>query len=353
MTTYTRNWPMSPFLLACWLVVSFASTHAQDGGAPGASLQVFTLTPAGHLPSVVMGVQRPESPRTEFIVVFSTHSGTGCHVIAGIVDVPVQMDDTRFEIKRALRTRQQRQADGSCTEGLALVYRPDDFAYVATMGSVVVHLPTGAAPMTDAALQHVKSVAPRVDPPAAVEPSLYSEGINRLNGMIGAGDVREALRTAEALMRAYRSAPPAEALFFYGTLGMARRLNGNLDAAVVAYEVALRIAKASADTGPYVGVIYDNLATVRRLQHRWEDAIVASDQALAIFSQTVGSRDVSYGAALNNRALIHGEQGNRDVALDYSERALVILREVLGKDDPSLARVLEDNRLIREGRLGK
>jgi tetratricopeptide (TPR) repeat protein len=344
---------MSALLPACWVVLSLAGIHAQDGGTPGASLQTFELTPAGQLPSVLMAVQRSESPETSFLVVFATHSETGCHVIAGIVDVPVQMDDTRFEIKRALRTRQQRQADGSCLEGLALVYRPDDFAYVATMGSVVVHLPTGAAPMTDAALQHVKSVAPRVDPPAPVDPSLYSDGINRLNGLIRAGDVREALRTAEAVMPAYRSAPPAEALFFYGTLGMARRLNGNLDAAVVAYDVALRIAKASADTGPYVGVIYDNLSTVRRLQHRWEDAIVASDQALAIFSQTVGSRDVSYGIALNNRALIHGEQGNRDVALDYSERALVILREVLGKDDPSLAQFLEDNRLIREGRLGK
>jgi len=78
-----------------------------------------------------------------------------------------------------------------------------------------------------------------------------------------------------------------------------------------------------------------------------------SREASGIFSQTVGSRDVSYGIALHNRALIHGEQGNRDVALDYAERALVILREVLPSDDPSLARILEDIRLIREGRLGK
>jgi tetratricopeptide (TPR) repeat protein len=351
MTTLgTSQWLHKLVLVfVCCLALSVTDVKAQARNEPNQSRQTFVLPAADSLPSVLMGVSRLETADRNFILVFSTHAGAGCQVASTVVEVPIQMNDTGFEIKRALRVSQQRQPDGSCLEGLALVYTPGDFAYVATMDLIVVHLPTGPIAMTDAARQHLKSLAPRVDAAADVEPSRYLEAIVRLNEMMRSGQEREAGRAAEELVSTYRSRPPSEGLTFFATLARARRLTNNLDGAALANEVALLIAKASADMSPLVGVVYDNLATVRRLQGRSEDAIAASDRALAIFEQTVDPKGASYGIALHNRALIHAQQGNRAIALDYSERALIILRETLKGNESELALILEDNRLIREG----
>ena len=327
------------------LTLTYVKAHEQ--GEPSQSLPVFELTPVGSVRSVHMGARRLES-QGNFIVLFSTYTAGGCQIAAEVIEVPLQMNATGFEIKRALRVNQERQADGSCREGLALVYRPDDFAYLATMDSVVAHLPMGPIAITEAARQHLKSLAPQADAPQYVEPSRYMEAIIRLNEMMRNGQGREARRAAEELVSMYRSRPASEGLAFFATLARARRLDNELDGAVLANEVALLIAQASGDMGPLVGVVHDNLATVRRLQGRLKDAMAASDRALAIFERTVDPKDSSYGTALHNRALIYAQQGNRALALDYAERALIILRETLKGNEAELARVLEDHRVIRE-----
>ena len=348
-----RRRSTSVWCVAWCLLLGIATANAQDVGSTNPAAGAFVLTSPGSLPSVVMGARRTESPEDQFIVVFSIHSGGECRVAAQLLEVPIQMDATGFEIKRALRVSQEKQADGSCREGLALVYLPNDFAYLATMDAVVVHLPTGPVVLTDAARQYFKSVSPRLEVGPPVPPTNYSEAIDRLNEMLRGGQAHDAAQVAEQLVSMYRSRPPLEGLRFYATLAMARRLNDNLDGAVLGYEVALLIGEAASDTGPHVGVVYDNLATVHRLQRRWDAAIAASDRALVILERTVGTKHLSYGTALHNRALIHAQQRDRMLALEYADRALAILRSALEKDDATLARIVEDNRLIREGTFEK
>ena len=104
---------------------------------------------------------------------------------------------------------------------------------------------------------------------------------------------------------------------------------------------------ASSDSSVEIGIVADNLATVRRLQHRWAEAAVASDRAITILTGEGAKMRTTLGGALNNRALLMADQGEYESALDYSERALVILRDEL-KDDPrALEPFLEDNRTFK------
>jgi tetratricopeptide (TPR) repeat protein len=133
----------------------------------------------------------------------------------------------------------------------------------------------------------------------------------------------------------------------YFDLGSLRREAGDLDGAVLAYDEVIRRA-GTANVGMYLGIVYDNLAMIRRTQRQWAAAEAASDRALEIFQRTVGVRDTHYGAALNNRAVILGDQEKYVLALDYSERALGVLREALQGDTAALEPFLRDNRWIRE-----
>src|SRR4030095_4354341 len=110
-------------------------------------------------------------------------------------------------------------------------------------------------------------------------------------------------------------------------LAALRRELDDLDGAVLEYNVVISIAKEANDLGSYLGIVYDNVAMIKRVQEQWEAAEAASDRALDIFEKTLGTHDTHYGAALNNRAIIMSEQGKSVLALDYSERALAVLRE--------------------------
>jgi tetratricopeptide (TPR) repeat protein len=164
----------------------------------------------------------------------------------------------------------------------------------------------------------------------------------------------EAARLADALPVAQRIADLSDRLSVpqqigaYFDLASLRREAGDLDGAVLAYGEVITRAGSPDSAGMYLGIVYDNLATIRRAQEQWEAAETASDRALEIFQRTVGARDINYGAALNNRAVILGDQDKFVLALDYSERALSILREALKDDAAALEPFLKDNRWIRD-----
>ena len=160
--------------------------------------------------------------------------------------------------------------------------------------------------------------------------------VGLLNELIRTGQTKEALEGADRVAHLFASRPAPEGLAFFATYGMARRRNDDLVGAALCYEIAIMIASASRDTTENVGVVYDNLATVRRLQQRFDDAATTSDRALAIFEQRLGARHGTYGVTLNNRALIHLDAGNVPLALEYSERALTVLREALIGDKAGL-----------------
>jgi len=101
--------------------------------------------------------------------------------------------------------------------------------------------------------------------------------------------------------------------------------------------------------GPNVGVVYDNLATVRRLQKRWPEAERANDRAIAAL-EIVKDPQARQALAVvyNNRALILLEQEEYERALTYSEKALAILKITLQDRPKELEPFLDDNRKIRE-----
>ena len=213
---------------------------------------------------------------------------------------------------------------------------------------MVLHFPTGAVSLSKDALEYIKSIdTGPATPPERVDPDLYTAAVGVINDLILTGRTKEALEKAEGAAPLFASRPAPEGLAFFATYGMARRKNDDLVGAALCYEIATMIASASRDTTANVGVVYDNLATVRRLQQRFDDATAASDRALAIFEQRLGARHGTYGQALNNRALIHFDAGNAPLALEYSERALNVLGEVLRGDEAALEPFLADNRLIR------
>ncbi|HLG57419.1 MAG TPA: tetratricopeptide repeat protein [Vicinamibacterales bacterium] len=164
----------------------------------------------------------------------------------------------------------------------------------------------------------------------------------------------EATRLADALPVAQRIADLSDGLSVpqqigaYFDLASLRREAGDLDGAVLAYGEVITRAGTPDRASMYLGMVYDNLAMIRRAQEQWDAAETASDRALEIFQRTVGVRDMHYGAALNNRAVILGDQDKFVLALDYSERALNILREALKDDAAALAPFLKDNRWIRD-----
>ena len=91
---------------------------------------------------------------------------------------------------------------------------------------------------------------------------------------------------------------PDEGVAFFAMLGMARRLTGDLAFAASGFDVATMLATMTKGA-PNVGVVYDNLATVRRLQKRWPETEQASDRAIAAL-ETVDNPQALAGV-YNNR----------------------------------------------------
>jgi len=165
--------------------------------------------------------------------------------------------------------------------------------------------------------------------------------------LIDANQMTDALPIATRLVELSEGYSAAQRIGAHFDLAALRRELDDLDGAVLEYDVVIAIAKDAGDSGAYLGIVYDNVATIRRVQEQWEAAEAASDRALEIFEKTLGTHDMHYGAALNNRAIIMSEQGKSVLALDYSERALAVLRESFAGNPKALEPFLEDNRRIR------
>lgn len=279
--------------------------------------------------------------------------GANCRVPEAAFELPIQINDTGFQLKHAIRPEQKREGDGSCTETIATSYHPQHYWPLKTAKAVTLHLPWGPLPLTEAALAHLRGITPArpaEDLPAGGDQ--YATAINRLNGMLAAGQARPARQAAEALLPAFATRPPDQGFAFFAMLGMARRMTGDLALAASCFEVAAMLS-AKTDATPTVGIVYDNLATVRRLQKRWAEAEQANDRAIATLEPVdePQARQALAGV-YNNRATLLAEQEKYEPALAYSEKALAILTVVLGKRPKELEPFLADNRKIRE-KLGR
>lgn len=271
-----------------------------------------------------------------------------CRFAESVFELPIQLDRTGFQLKHAIRPVQNREGDGTCSEAVVTVYRPEHYWPLKNAAAVILHLPWGPVPLNDEALGHIKAITPtRPADDLGLKADEYLTLINRIGQLLQAGQAARAREAVEVLLPAFATRPADESFAFFNTLGMARRLTGDLAFAASSYDVAIMLAQMTAGT-PNIGSVYDNLATVRRLQKRYDDAEKASTLAIASLEPVdhPTAREV-LGGALNNRAILLAEQERYDEALPFSERALALLR-VAWKDRPKqLEPFLDDNRKIR------
>ena len=287
------------------------------------------------------------------IGLFLSSHAPRCRFPENVFELPIQVNETGFQLKHAIRPHQKLDGDGSCTEAVATSYRPEHYWPLKTATAVTLHLPWGPLPLSEAALAHLKMVTPaRPAEALPVESDQYITVINRLTMMVSAGQAGQAREAAEVWLPAFANRPPHEGFAFFAMLGMARRMTGDVAFAASCFEVATMLA-AMTNGAPNVGIVYDNLATVRRLQKRWPEAEQASDRAIAAL-ETVDDPQARQALAgvYNNRALILVAQEQYKPALVYSEKALAILTVTLKNQSKELEPFLDDNRKIRE-KLGR
>jgi hypothetical protein len=273
-----------------------------------------------------------------------------CRFTEDVFELPIQVNKTGFQLKHALRAEQTRDVDGRCTEAIVTSYHPQHYWPLKTATAVTLHLPWGPLPLSEAALAHLKMVTPtRPAEALPVDGDLYITAINQLTRMLAAGQAGQAREAAESLLPAFVNRPPEEGFSFFAMLGTARRMTGELAFAASSFEVSTMLGTMAKGT-PNVGVVYDNLATVRRVQKRWPEAEQASDRAIAALETLDDPRArQALGTVYNNRALILLEQKQYEPALGYSEKALAILKVALKNRSKELEPFLDDNRKIREG----
>jgi len=108
-------------------------------------------------------------------------------------------------------------------------------------------------------------------------------------------------------------------------LGVLNRSIGNIDRALEAYQVALRIFQTTQNR-VVVGVILGNHGEIFSHQGKYAQALDYYQQALAI-SQEVGYR-AGEGTALNGIGFVYYSQGQYELAIDYYEQALAINRDM-------------------------
>lgn len=163
-------------------------------------------------------------------------------------------------------------------------------------------------------------------------------------------------------------------------LGDHLRLAADLDGAVMHYERALRIARATyggshpliaelltrlagvqRDMGNHSGALMylqealeiqsaiyggdserlsttlNNLGSALRDQGRLEEAMVCLQRALAIDERALGSGNPTVANRLNNLGSVLRDQGRLQEAAAYFERALAIDEKALGSDNPTVA----------------
>jgi hypothetical protein len=272
-----------------------------------------------------------------------------CRFPEAVFELPIQVNETGFQLKHAIRATQSREGDGSCTEAIAASYRPEHYWPLKTASAVTLHLPWGALPLDQAALAYLKTVTPsRPAEQLPVDAAQYIAVINRLNLMVSAGQAGQAREMAEALLPVFANRPPNEGFSFFAMLGMARRMTNDLAFAASSFEVAIMLGSMTT-AAANVGVTYDNLARVRYLQKRWPEAEQASDRAIAALEpmDNPQARQALAGV-YNNRALFLLEQEQYESALAYSEKALAILTVALKNRSKELEPFLDDNRKIRE-----
>ena len=88
-----------------------------------------------------------------------------------------------------------------------------------------------------------------------------------------------------------------------------------------------------------IGTTYNNLATILREQHKYDEAIHLYNEALVIFNETFNNAHPYIATILNNIAIVYFDLRKYEQALHYYYQALLIREKILGLNHPDTAKI--------------
>ncbi|KAJ4820015.1 Kinesin light chain 3 [Rhynchospora pubera] len=113
---------------------------------------------------------------------------------------------------------------------------------------------------------------------------------------------------------------------------------GKLDEAGKAFESALKEARLGfGQRDPHVASSCNNLAELKRVRKKFEEAEPLYLEAISILEDSFGPHDIRVGAALHNLGQFYLAQQKLDEARSSYERALKIKARILGYNNPDYA----------------
>src|SRR4051812_47654040 len=142
-------WPTLVVAAACLLLAASPGV-AQPGGNG-----VFLVERPDEMVLLVV-----EPLASGSIGLFLSSQALRCRFPENVFELPIQVNETGFQLKHAIRPSQERGADGRCTEAIATSFQPEHYWPLKTATAVTLHLPWGPVPLSEAALAHLKMVTP-------------------------------------------------------------------------------------------------------------------------------------------------------------------------------------------------
>ena len=136
-------------------------------------------------------------------------------------------------------------------------------------------------------------------------------------------------------------------------LGVLERRAGNYDAAVARFaEAETLLLDVFGPHHPEIAILLNNQAAVDMYLKRWDDAEDRLTRALAITRQTHKAKHPALGHALNNLGEVHAAREEHPKALKFFDEALEIWTATLGDEHPLVAHVKTERALslISQGR---
>lgn len=332
---------LTSVVLGAWVMVFGTGVFAQAQSAADSSVRL-----ADEPRLMQLSIEPGQDDQILLILVVQ---GEGGCVFPQLFELPIQLDGTAFQLKRMLRTTADPKPDGSCLEGLGTVYRSEDYVPLGQATSVVLHLPSGPVVVPDEAMALVHARLPKNPPaPERLPAGALSSAAANLARILASGQGPRAYEMAESLGAIAATRPASEGIDYYSVRGSLRKAAGDLTGAALCFEIVTRIAEASGNTSPMVGVTWDNLATLRRQLKDYPAATAASDRALAILAARNLPRE--HGVAMHNRALLASAQGLAQDAYEWEERAFPLIEAAFRNDPAELKAFREDRKRIAHDR---
>ncbi|MCL1994919.1 MAG: tetratricopeptide repeat protein [Defluviitaleaceae bacterium] len=149
--------------------------------------------------------------------------------------------------------------------------------------------------------------------------------------------VHERLNIAEAVMERFCGVEKEEVGKLFNNIASIYRIQGKYDDALTWLHKALEICEKILDPDDLrTAATYNNMAVVYDNQGKYDDALTWHHKALEIYGKKLDPDDPRT-ATYNNMALVYNNQGKYNDALEWHYKALEIYEKKLGIDHPDTA----------------